>query len=191
MMNTIQTYDVVGIAVPLWGCQTPCRSRSSRNRSYSRDQVSLRRVLNTPKRGIGDRAEAIHAAVTMMGEGDVASEFTLHVERGSTARVLEATQALPRVVGAFSKASMLRNMEEISARNVLIMSSILTAFAAVIAVGVVYNNARIALAERAWDLASLRRHLFTTRAAPLPRALRQAARSDREARAGRAAAVFY
>jgi putative ABC transport system permease protein len=36
------------------------------------------------------------------------------------------------------------------------MSTILTAFASVIAVGVVYNNARIALAERAWELASLR-----------------------------------
>ena len=56
---------------------------------------------------------------------------------------------------------MLRNMEEISARNVRIMSTILTAFASVIAVGVVYNNARIALAERAWELASLRVLGFT------------------------------
>jgi putative ABC transport system permease protein len=56
---------------------------------------------------------------------------------------------------------MVRNMEEISARNVRIMSSILTAFAAVIAVGVVYNSARIALAERGWELASLRVLGFT------------------------------
>jgi putative ABC transport system permease protein len=41
------------------------------------------------------------------------------------------------------------------------MSTVLTAFAAVIAVGVVYNNARIALAERAWELASLRVLGFT------------------------------
>ena len=34
-------------------------------------------------------------------------------------------------------------------------------FAGVIAVGVVYNNARIALAERAWELASLRVLGFT------------------------------
>jgi putative ABC transport system permease protein len=97
----------------------------------------------------------------LMGEGDVASEFSLHVERGAGARVLEHTQELPRVVGAFSKASMLRNMEEVTARNILIISSILTAFAAVIAVGVVYNNARIALAERTWELASLRVLGFT------------------------------
>ena len=56
---------------------------------------------------------------------------------------------------------MLRNMQEISARNVRIMSTILTTFAVVIAVGVVYNNARIALAERAWELASLRVLGFT------------------------------
>ncbi|WP_335622321.1 ABC transporter permease [Acidovorax carolinensis] len=41
------------------------------------------------------------------------------------------------------------------------MSTILTLFAAVIAVGVVYNNARIALAERTWELASLRVLGFT------------------------------
>ena len=37
----------------------------------------------------------------------------------------------------------------------------LTLFASVIAVGVVYNNARIALAERTWELASLRVLGFT------------------------------
>ena len=97
----------------------------------------------------------------LLGEGDVANAFTLAVERGRLDRVLEATQALPRVAGAFSKANMLRNMQEVSVRNVLIMSAILTAFAAVIAVGVVYNNARIALAERTWELASLRVLGFT------------------------------
>jgi putative ABC transport system permease protein len=65
------------------------------------------------------------------------------------------------VAGVFSKATLLRNMEEVTARNILIISSILTAFAGVIAVGVVYNNARISLAERTWELASLRVLGFT------------------------------
>jgi putative ABC transport system permease protein len=56
---------------------------------------------------------------------------------------------------------MLRNMQEISARNIRIMSTVLTLFACVIAVGVVYNNARIALSERTWELASLRVLGFT------------------------------
>lgn len=96
-----------------------------------------------------------------LGDGDLASGFVLAVQRGGEDALLEALKALPRVAGAFSKATMLRNMNEISARNVRIMSTILTAFAVVIAVGVVYNNARIALAERGWELASLRVLGFT------------------------------
>ena len=97
----------------------------------------------------------------LLREGDVATEFTLRVQGSAAHQVLEATRQMPRVAGVFSKATMLRNMEEVTARNILIMSAILTAFAAVIAVGVVYNNARIALAERTWELASLRVLGFT------------------------------
>jgi putative ABC transport system permease protein len=97
----------------------------------------------------------------LLQEGDDATWFAVALERGSEPAFLQATQRLPRVVGAFSKATLLRNMQEVSARNVRIMSSVLTLFACVIAVGVVYNNARIALAERAWELASLRVLGFT------------------------------
>jgi putative ABC transport system permease protein len=97
----------------------------------------------------------------LLEEGDQSSQFSLAIERGGEPALIEATRAMPRIVGAFSKATMLRNMEEISARNIRIMSTILTLFATVIAVGVVYNNARIALAERTWELASLRVLGFT------------------------------
>ncbi len=96
-----------------------------------------------------------------LGEGDLSNGFVVAVERGAESRLLDATREMPRVAGAFSKASMLRNMEEVSARNIRIMSSVLTLFAAVIAIGVVYNNARIALSERTWELASLRVLGFT------------------------------
>ena len=43
----------------------------------------------------------------------------------------------------------------------LFFSVILTAFAVAIAVGVVYNTARVAFQERAWELASLRVLGFT------------------------------
>jgi putative ABC transport system permease protein len=96
-----------------------------------------------------------------LGEGDLSTGYVLAIERGREVGLLDATKALPRVAGAFSKASMLRNMQEISARNIRIMSTVLTLFACVIAVGVVYNNARIALSERTWELASLRVLGFT------------------------------
>ena len=101
------------------------------------------------------------ALIAWLGEGDVSTQFSLSLERGAEPALLLASKSLPRVVGAFSKATLLRNMQDISARNVRIMSTLLTLFASVIAVGVVYNNARIALAERAWELASLRVLGFT------------------------------
>ncbi len=97
----------------------------------------------------------------LVQEGDVSTHFVVALERGAEKAFLEATHGLPRVVGTFSKDTLLRNMEEISARNIRLMSTVLTLFASVIAVGVVYNNARIALAERLWELASLRVLGFT------------------------------
>ena len=126
-----------------------------------------REVLQIPLRATVSDMMGLNAFIQrdalnrLLGDGDLANFFSLRVVAADLPRVLEATQVLPKVAGAFSKATMLRNMEEISARNVRIMSSILTLFAAVIAVGVVYNNARIALAERSWELASLRVLGFT------------------------------
>jgi putative ABC transport system permease protein len=96
-----------------------------------------------------------------LGDGDLSSGFVLALEPGAEPGLLAATRKMPRVAGAFSKANMLRNMQEVSARNIRIMSTVLTLFAGVIAIGVVYNNARIALAERTWELASLRVLGFT------------------------------
>jgi putative ABC transport system permease protein len=96
-----------------------------------------------------------------LGEDDLAAQFVVATQRGREPEFLLAVMALPRIVGAFSKNAMWRNMQEISARNIRIMSTVLTVFACVIAVGVVYNNIRITLAERTWELASLRVLGFT------------------------------
>ncbi len=97
----------------------------------------------------------------LLQEGDLSTQFALAIERGREAEMLEASKQRPKIVGAFSKATVVRNMQEVSARNIRIISTVLTIFAVVIAVGVVYNNARIALAERTWELASLRVLGFT------------------------------
>jgi len=97
----------------------------------------------------------------LLGEDDVSDRFAIAVERGREAEFLRAATRTPRIAGAFSKGALLRNMQQISARNIRIMSGILTTFAAVIAIGVIYNGARIALAERGWELASLRVLGFT------------------------------
>ena len=127
-----------------------------------RERTLDMRVGGTVREMMGLNAYMDRTALNrVLGDGDVSTGYVLAVERGAEAQVLEASKSLPRAAGAWSKATMLRNMEEISARNVRIMSTVLTVFASIIAVGVVYNNARIALAERAWELASLRVLGFT------------------------------
>ena len=97
----------------------------------------------------------------LLGEGNVVNQLTLSVAPEHEGELLERIQSLPRVAMAFSKGVLLRNLKGITARNILIFSTILTVFASVIAIGVVYNQTRIALAERAWVLTSLRVLGFT------------------------------
>lgn len=97
----------------------------------------------------------------LLREGDIVNQLTLAVDRGHEAELLNRLKELPRVTAALSNAVMQRNIEEVTARNVMVFSAVLTTFATIIAIGVVYNNARIALAERAWELASLRVLGFT------------------------------
>lgn len=102
-----------------------------------------------------------HALNTILREGDIVNQVTVAVDRGHESELLNEFKELPRVAVAVSKSVMKRNIEDVTARNVMVFSGILTAFATIIAIGVVYNNARIALAERAWELASLRVLGFT------------------------------
>lgn len=126
-----------------------------------------RRVWTLPVVGVVQEMMGMNAYIArlrlnqLLREGDLVNQLTLLVEHGREMELLQALQQRPRVAGAFSKAVMLRNVQGITARNLLIFSAVLTAFASVIAVGVVYNQTRIALAERAWELASLRVLGFT------------------------------
>lgn len=126
-----------------------------------------RRVLDLPVSGTVREMMGMNAYIerralnALLQEGDVISGVSLAVDRGHEPDLLTELKALPRVLLAVSKSVMRANIEEVTARNVLVFSAILTAFATVIAIGVVYNSARIALAERAWELASLRVLGFT------------------------------
>lgn len=126
-----------------------------------------RDVLELPVAGVVVELMGMNAYMArrelneILHEGDVVNQITVAVDRGHEAEFLVRLKELPKVAAAVSKSVMTRNIEEVTARNVLVFSGILTAFATVIAIGVVYNHARIALAERAWELASLRVLGFT------------------------------
>jgi len=67
----------------------------------------------------------------------------------------------PGVADVVRRDTLIRRFREQSGELLLVMQWILTLFASVIAVGVVYNNARVAVSIRERDLASLRVIGFT------------------------------
>jgi putative ABC transport system permease protein len=99
----------------------------------------------------------------LLGGAPTVTTALLRVDTQAMAPLLNRINALPRVAGVTRPEDAVRRFREQSAEWLLIMTAFLTAFAAVIAVGVVYNNARVALSMRSRDLASLRVLGFTRR----------------------------
>lgn len=97
----------------------------------------------------------------LLGEGDSISILRIQFDASQREPFFRQVKQTPKIAAAVEIDPIIQNFRDTSARFILVYTGILTVFAAVIAVGVVYNNARIALAERAWELASLRVLGFT------------------------------
>ena len=106
------------------------------------------------------RVEDLNA---LLGEGPNVTQALLLVD-GTRFLELEAALAeLPAVANVGNREAVIQAFRDQSASYLTVMMLIMTAFASVIAGGVVYNNARVAVAERARELASLRVLGFTRR----------------------------
>ena len=99
----------------------------------------------------------------LVGEGRVVSGALLALEPGHETVALDALGRIPGVASAASRRGMLESFEESLSSNITRTTTIVTIIACVIAVGVLYNGARIALSERGRELASLRVLGFTRR----------------------------
>jgi putative ABC transport system permease protein len=99
----------------------------------------------------------------MLGSPRVITGATLAVDSARLDALYAHLKALPVVAGIGRTDLVKQQFEEQVAEVMVVFTFVLTAFAAAIAVGIVYNNARIALAVRARDLASLRVLGFTRR----------------------------
>ena len=97
----------------------------------------------------------------LLGEGERVSGAWAQVDRNALPALYAALRARPMVLGTTSLPQARAALEQTFAENMVVFSLILTAFAAAIAFGVVYNTARIALEERGRELASLRVLGFT------------------------------
>jgi putative ABC transport system permease protein len=105
----------------------------------------------------------LSALQALAREGPRVSGAYLEIERGAEAKVFEELRALPAVSATVSKTAMIRSFEDQMAESFVITTLILLSLASVLAVGVIYNGARVALSERGRELASLRVLGFTRR----------------------------
>lgn len=110
--------------------------------------------------GVGaymDRA-ALNA---VLGEGALISGASVAIDRGQNLQVYQTLRNMPGVAGIASIDEAVANFYDTMGQVLIIYMLFSAGLAAAIAVGVVYNNARIALAERSREMASLRVLGFT------------------------------
>ena len=98
----------------------------------------------------------IHALNRVLEEGDVVSGANFRVDPARWPDFLLALKGIPKISGVAIKESLRENFRETTAASIGLIQKIYMMFALVVAFGVVYNNARISLAERARELATLR-----------------------------------
>lgn len=99
------------------------------------------------------RASALHA---LLGESSSFDLALLRIDPAQSSVVDARLKEMPWVLSVTRRETLVQRFEDQSAGLIITMSLIILAFAATITVGVVYNNARVALSMRARDLASLR-----------------------------------
>jgi putative ABC transport system permease protein len=103
-------------------------------------------------------SRALHA---LLGEEPKLSIAFLRIDPVAGAELDARLKDLPYVADVTRRSRLLARFRDQSADMILTAAAIISLFAATITIGVVYNNARVALATRARDLASLRVLGFT------------------------------
>jgi putative ABC transport system permease protein len=106
---------------------------------------------------LGTNAYMMRSALhRLMQEAKLLSGAHLLVDRARRDELFHRLQRLPRVAGVMRQDAAIDSFESTMGETVAIARAINVAFAVVIAFGVVYNAARISLAERSRELATLR-----------------------------------
>ena len=98
----------------------------------------------------------MHALNRLLDEGDVITGANFRIDAAHWPEFLHALKGIPRVSWVAIKESLRENFRQTTAASIGLIQMIYLVFAIVVAFGVVYNNARISLAERARELATLR-----------------------------------
>ena len=92
----------------------------------------------------------------LMRDGDVISGAYLYIDENYASEIYRQLKQRPKIVGSVIRTQEIDNFHRTMDETMLFWTFVATLFAIVIAVGVVYNSARITLTERSRELASLR-----------------------------------
>jgi putative ABC transport system permease protein len=98
----------------------------------------------------------LSALSRLMREGNAISGAYLAVDSSHQNEIYRKLVEMPRVAGAVVRKDEILNFYETQTEYLLFFTFVTMVLAGIIAFGVVYNSARIALAERSHELASLR-----------------------------------
>jgi putative ABC transport system permease protein len=98
----------------------------------------------------------IHALNRLMREGGTISGAYLAVDDLELDRLYQQLKQTPTIANVLLRETTIRRFEETITQTRGVVTTILVIFASVIAFGVIYNAARIALSERSRELATLR-----------------------------------
>lgn len=130
-------------------------------------QEGARPVLDVPVAGlvreyigIGAYMER-DALARLLGEGGAISGAFLAIDMREAARLQRLLEDMPRIAGVTLRERSIRVFNDLMDQSILVITFFSMGLAGVIAFAVVYNNVRIAFAERRRELASLRVLGFT------------------------------
>lgn len=119
-------------------------------------------VTNVVKQYIGVSAYMnIDTLNRLMKEDSAISGAFLKVDKSYQAEIYQSLRDMPRVASTDTKEHVIASFYDTIAESILIYVGFITVLAGIITFGVIYNSARIALAERSRELASMRVLGFT------------------------------
>lgn len=171
-LRVLRTSSLAAIPVPEDGLLLT-RQLADRLGVARGDTVTVQ-VLDGRRRELSIRIEAMSDdilgyAATMnlatlnrhLGEDAVVNTAALRLDPALASETWHRLSRMPKIEASSAKALWLKLFNETIAGMIVVAALVLACFGLLITFGIVYNSARIALQERAWELASLRILGFT------------------------------
>ncbi len=121
-----------------------------------RDTISIS-LAGTVREALGSQCYATQETIADLGnEEPLANGAFISITPHAQANVQRQIKERPSIIGVLLRDVAIRSFRDVYGANVLVVASYLLVLACLVAIGVLYNNARIMMAERSVELASLR-----------------------------------